>query len=955
MPGEPFADTTNGADADDGGLAPDETNEDQQCPPEDHATKIADNEPASSTPIADGGKDAVIAGDATDDKELAGGKTNRDQQCSPGEHGGNAAGENVTNVDIVEDMASPEQHAMGSTDDGAVGENSMHAENGENGEKNEIASVEHATGNVGKMPCEKTNACRPEEHAARKAANADREDSPAVGENVGSVENNEKKTNQVQQSAPQEPATDTVDDVATNDNEKVETDEIAGGKTDKEQRSPHDEQPATTDATSSDSHLNGSLQMVGNSQDNTGPGSQEGESGQSKENDDYYKKQSGCQGSVTAEVADRDSQESSSAPGQNENCTDDPTEEGSLFEDSNGYGDEIGVWMQQRLEQQRSANGQQPPQKGDVDSSSITSADRKPRSNTSKQQNSKNESGPSKRTAEEMLDCSSSQKSSTKRRRRPQLFIPGIPGNYLAVDRRSPSRKRMDETLNERDQSQMALREALLALERAKKVVSVCRSRYDAARTRVQATAKAECESLLQEDTPWNDMFQKLKHYKDKNGDCNVRQNFAGDDGKGSPDLLRRLSVWVAKNRKEGKLRGRGGVSTVDTIEESKHTQESKAKEHPKGDGPETADWHRHQTVDVVNPDEDGNDLPNFEHMDPDSILADPYKEIALDSIGFDWDPRNSRWNSVFEELRFYKAEHGNALVPHSNGGLGAWVKRQQVQYGLWKQGKKSDLNDDRVRLLNSLGFVWSRRANAWEENFLRLAKWKETNGTLHIPDETQDPELAALNKWVSDQRVHYKRQTADKDEDCNDDPSGKKDFDDKASPSEDINATKKKVKRKPPKLSDDQISKLESIGFEFDSRDARWLQKFDVLLKYKKSHGDFLVPSNYPEDHTLSNWVKCQRTQYRLFMKGSKSHMTERRVKILTDAGFPFSVNEVRQKVKIEAAEQDRVLFDAKSWLEKFKVRYRLLLLTFSYQPHQQSKIMLSHQGSPFLYCCPR
>jgi len=45
---------------------------------------------------------------------------------------------------------------------------------------------------------------------------------------------------------------------------------------------------------------------------------------------------------------------------------------------------------------------------------------------------------------------------------------------------------------------------------------------------------------------------------------------------------------------------------------------------------------------------------------------------------------------------------------------------------------------------------------------------------------------------------------------------------------------------------------------------------------------------------------------------------LTERRLKILTDAGFPFSVN--RQKVKKEAAHQDKVLFDAKPWLEKYK-----------------------------------
>lgn len=65
---------------------------------------------------------------------------------------------------------------------------------------------------------------------------------------------------------------------------------------------------------------------------------------------------------------------------------------------------------------------------------------------------------------------------------------------------------------------------------------------------------------------------------------------------------------------------------------------------------------------------------------------------------------------------------------------------------------------------------------------------------------------------------------------------------------------------------------------------------------------------------------MASQRAQYKLYKKGSKSHMTERRLKILTDAGFPFSVNEVRQNKKKEAQQQDRVVFDAKPWVEKYK-----------------------------------
>jgi len=422
-------------------------------------------------------------------------------------------------------------------------------------------------------------------------------------------------------------------------------------------------------------------------------------------------------------------------------------------------------------------------------------------------------------------------------------------------------------------------------------------------------------------------MFHKLKKYKVDAGDCNVKQNFGAEDNKNSPEMVRRLSAWVGKNRKDGKLRGRGvAVSTSGAkgTHEGKASEESDIENAPPAD--QTATNGSPDEIadiscgDILQNEDRGDESSVFHDVDPDSIHADPYKEIALDGIAFDWNPRNSRWLQMYEELRRYKYEHGNTLVPHAQSGLGAWVKRQQVQYTLYSRGDgtKSDLTEERVRSLNDLGFIWSRRTNTWNENFQRLVSFRQKHGSCHIPDDSKDPELVTLHKWVADQRLHYKRQVADEEGNCSDDPNAtdKRDCDEKASGSDCNNATKKKSKRKLPKLSHDKIAKLQSIGFEFDSRDAKWLQKLDVLLKYKQSQGDFLVPSSYPDDPTLSNWVASQRAQYKLYKKGSKSHMTERRLTILTDAGFPFSVT----KVKKEAAHQDRVIFDAKPWLEKYK-----------------------------------
>ena len=104
------------------------------------------------------------------------------------------------------------------------------------------------------------------------------------------------------------------------------------------------------------------------------------------------------------------------------------------------------------------------------------------------------------------------------------------------------------------------------------------------------------------------------------------------------------------------------------------------------------------------------------------------------------------------------------------------------------------------------------------------------------------------------------------------------------------------------------KIAQLKSIGFEWDSRDAKWMQRLDELYKYKEDHGDCLVPSKYPDNPSLSNWVQSQRANYKLYKKGGKTNLTERRLKILMDAGFSFSgvIDTRQQETKEEASQQE-------------------------------------------------
>ena len=586
--------------------------------------------------------------------------------------------------------------------------------------------------------------------------------------------------------------------------------------------------------------------------------------------------QSSSQDDVIYAVSNKDSSRSNPKGSTPQKCSacESPSVEGddypetaqNLLLDDTYSEDELGRWMeeQQQLSQTQKLND---------DSSAILAESTSRPLSTSKSR--------SKRPADGLSESDSHTATSSKRRKQTAHLSAPNNGN------KSEARERMDNAAHDRTKCQMALRDSLVALREAQALVRACRKKYNAAKCNVQTVAKNEFETLLKEDCNWNQFFKKLKAYKERTGHCNVKQNFAAKDSKNCPETAK-LSAWVGRNRKDGKRRRRVEQSAEDGL-----------------------------ASDAISDDQNDNSSV-FDEVEPDSIHADPYKVIALDQIGFDWDPRNSRWMSSYEELKAFKLLNGNTLVPHSNCGIGGWVKRQQVQYTLYTKGggSKSELTEERVRLLNDLGFVWSRRSNTWSENFQRLSKWKEDQGNCNIPDDSDDPELVALNKWIADQRMHYKRRV------CEDEDNGTDDATTTTKAAASINNTesKQKGKRKVPKLSAEKVAQLKSIGFEFDSRDAKWMQRLDELLKYKEDHGDFLVPSNYPDNPTLSNWVASQRAQYKLFKKGGKTNLTERRLKILIDAGFSFSGVNERQKEKKVASQQDRFEFDAKPWLEKYK-----------------------------------
>ena len=128
-----------------------------------------------------------------------------------------------------------------------------------------------------------------------------------------------------------------------------------------------------------------------------------------------------------------------------------------------------------------------------------------------------------------------------------------------------------------------------------------------------------------------------------------------------------------------------------------------------------------------------------------------PERVRRLCEIGFEWDPVNTRWEEMFQQLVEFKKEHNHTNVPQRSGKykeLGTWVRNQR--------GAKRDKRPimvERAKRLDEIGFVWQLvERNAWERMLERLVEFKKIHGHCNVPQKAG--ENKRLGKWVNSQRT---------------------------------------------------------------------------------------------------------------------------------------------------------------------------------------------------------
>lgn len=171
-----------------------------------------------------------------------------------------------------------------------------------------------------------------------------------------------------------------------------------------------------------------------------------------------------------------------------------------------------------------------------------------------------------------------------------------------------------------------------------------------------------------------------------------------------------------------------------------------------------------------------------------------------------EYDDPQDEWNQRLDELKEYREEHGNCLVPTKyikNPKLGRFVSTQRTQYHSYMQAKEEgntdittrNMNEDRIMQLEAIGFVWTVKGRGvedknatirWNTRYEELKAYKEEHGDVLVPFKyPQNPQLV---RWISNQRQMYSRYQTAKAAGTTDKMAGA--------------------------MNEDRIAKLEDLGF---------------------------------------------------------------------------------------------------------------------------------------------
>jgi hypothetical protein len=182
-----------------------------------------------------------------------------------------------------------------------------------------------------------------------------------------------------------------------------------------------------------------------------------------------------------------------------------------------------------------------------------------------------------------------------------------------------------------------------------------------------------------------------------------------------------------------------------------------------------------------------------------------------LNELEFDWEPHQANFAKGLAELTAFFKRFGHAKVSQNhvqdNFALGTWVSKIR--------SKKTVLSPDQYSALERVGFIWDPRKNHFDLGVASLQKYVRRMGHTQVPQGHIEAGFK-LGTWVSSCRSRKSR------------------------------------------LSNNEISTLNTLGFVWDAKGSAEEAKFVALERFIAQHGHADVPSAYVQDGVkLGMWIR--------------------------------------------------------------------------------------------------
>jgi len=312
-----------------------------------------------------------------------------------------------------------------------------------------------------------------------------------------------------------------------------------------------------------------------------------------------------------------------------------------------------------------------------------------------------------------------------------------------------------------------------------------------------------------------------------------------------------------------------------------------------------------------------------------------------LESIGMQWEARDSIWDRNFALAATYYAANGNLNIPR------AYITDDGVRLGSWLANQRTaKLTEKQRQRLNSLGMVWEDRSTLlWQRLITEVKAYKAKFNSVEVPtdyitekgyklgkilsrfrndkklSDSRKAELTELDVKLSEDGWEKRYQLAKAYYGANGNlnvPAGYK--------VEGVWLNKwlneqKQIysgKRDGKCLTKEQITRLEEIGIVWgENKELVWQKNFEALAAFVKENNTTKIPDNLTANGiNLSSWLKRQQGYYR------RGTLDSKKAEQLLSVGITLDVRKP-QKVKSSVSKQN------KEWLKNYSE------LVFYYNEH--------------------